>query len=416
MLPPRLVPLTTALAPAIAPAAIAPALLGVGLAYYAVVTNTFSLCGLCSRVLVELSVLRTQLGLLHLTDRGASWLSVQREIYTLLSLERLRRLHTRGLIGSPMEPLPKCRMLRLGPFGSVRLPAFLSPALAEEASPMGAGKDLVFKDLVLVGGGHSHVHVLKMWGMAPEPGVQLTLVTRDVDTPYSGMLPGYVAGAYTWRECHIDLARLATYAGARLIHAEACGLDTEKKRLLLKGRPPLAYDVLSVDIGSAPKPVSVSPESDVAPANADAVAAHLPSITPVKPIDGFCRRWDAILERVLSLPEGQAAKIIVVGAGAGGVELALSMEGRLRRELLKAGRSASTLEVTLVGRNKQAMPQHAAGVREIFEGLLARRGIRTLLGTSIACATPTALHCDGGQPPIPYDEVIWCTAAGAQKW
>jgi len=72
--------------------------------------------------------------------------------------------------------------------------------------------------------------------------------------------------------------------------------------------------------------------------------------------------------------------------------------------------------VTLVGRNKQAMPQHAAGVREIFEGLLARRGIRTLLGTSIACATPTALHCDGGQPPIPYDEVIWCTAAGAQKW
>ena len=64
-----------------------------------------------------------------------------------------------------------------------------------------------------------------MFGMRPEPGVRLTLVTRDVETPYSGMLPGYVAGFYTRRECHIDLARLAAFAGARLVHAEAVGLE-----------------------------------------------------------------------------------------------------------------------------------------------------------------------------------------------
>uniref|UniRef100_A0A7S2I9W4 Selenide, water dikinase n=1 Tax=Haptolina brevifila TaxID=156173 RepID=A0A7S2I9W4_9EUKA len=282
----------------------------------------------------------------------------------------------------------------------------MPPPMASTPSSGG----LIFKDLVLIGGGHSHAHVLKMWGMQPEPGVQLTLITRDVDTPYSGMLPGYVAGAYTWRECHIDLAKLAAFSGARLVHAEACGLDLKEKRVLLKGRPPIAYDVLSIDIGSAPKPV----------VNADASAAHaptsessLPSVTPVKPIDGFCKRWDAILARVLSLPSGAKVRVSVVGAGAGGVELALSMQARLRRELVAHGRRAESLELSLIGR--RLMPQHAAGVRSIFEAMLVKRGVRLLLGRGVSEATPTELRCTDGSV-VTYDEAIWCTQGGAADW
>ena len=91
----------------------------------------------------------------------------------------------------------------------------------------------IHTDIVLVGGGHAHVHVLKAFGLRPEPGVRVTLITRELQTPYSGMLPGVVAWLYAPEEAHIDLPRLAAATGARLIHAEAIGLDRAAKRVLL---------------------------------------------------------------------------------------------------------------------------------------------------------------------------------------
>ncbi len=105
------------------------------------------------------------------------------------------------------------------------------------------------KDIVLVGGGHAHVHVLTNFAMRPLPGVRLTLIARDLATPYSGMLPGVIAGLYTPEQAHIDLVRLAAATGTRLIHGEANGVDRVNKLALLAGRPPIAYDLLSIDVG-----------------------------------------------------------------------------------------------------------------------------------------------------------------------
>ena len=161
----------------------------------------------------------------------------------------------------------------------------------------------ILRDIVLVGGGHSHVGVLKSFGMKPIPGVRLTLICTDMHTPYSGMLPGYVAGHYDYDEVHIDLSRLAAFAGARLYRDEVVGLDRANQKVLCRNRPPVPYDQLSINVGSTPqlKPV---------PGAAEYVVA-------VKPIRQFNDRWLALLERVKT-HTGKTV-IAVVGAGAGGV-------------------------------------------------------------------------------------------------
>ena len=95
----------------------------------------------------------------------------------------------------------------------------------------------VLRDIVLIGGGHSHVGVLRRFAMHPLPGVRLTLICRDVFTPYSGMLPGYIAGLYTHEQVHIDLARLARFAGARFVNDEAVSLDREGRRVNVVSGP-----------------------------------------------------------------------------------------------------------------------------------------------------------------------------------
>ena len=107
-------------------------------------------------------------------------------------------------------------------------------------------------DLVLLGAGHAHVEVLRRFAMRPEPGVRLTLIGREPETPYTGMLPGLIRGDYTFEQAHIDLAPLAASAGARLILAEATAIDLAERRVAVVGRPDVPFDLLSIDVGGEP--------------------------------------------------------------------------------------------------------------------------------------------------------------------
>lgn len=255
----------------------------------------------------------------------------------------------------------------------------------------------VLRDLVLVGGGHSHVTVLRRLGMEPVEGLQVTLVARDVHTPYSGMLPGLVAGHYTFDEAHIDLGPLARFAGARLIRASATGLDPEKRELHVEGRPPLPFDVLSINIGSTPR------ASDVPGAREHAIA--------VKPINTFLGRWEALLERFLS--GRKKMEIAVVGAGAGGIELALAVEHRLREEARRESLEPPVLH--LFSRTPEILPSSNRATRRKIRAILERKGLVVHAGCEVVeVAADSILDASGARHPV--DETLWVTQAGAAPW
>jgi selenide,water dikinase len=256
----------------------------------------------------------------------------------------------------------------------------------------------VIKDVVLVGAGHSHIAVLRMFGMKPVPGVRLTLITREVHTPYSGMLPGLVAGLYGIDDAHIDTGPLARFAGARLYHDEVTGVDLEGRRIICRDRPPVPYDVLALNMGARPDTGTVP-----------GAAAH---VIPVKPIDGFLRRFQALLARVLE--RGGPTRVALVGGGAGGVELLLSVERRLRREVIAAGGDPGRLSFVLVS-DTEILPTFPAAFRARFRRILDARGITVIAGAPVVGVEAGRLLLQD-RPPVEADEILWTTQAAPAGW
>jgi pyridine nucleotide-disulfide oxidoreductase family protein len=253
-------------------------------------------------------------------------------------------------------------------------------------------------NLVLLGGGHSHVAVLKHFGMRPLPGVRLTLISRGFFTPYSGMLPGVIAGHYTFDDAHIDLQRLARFAGARACFDEVVGLDPVQRRVICRDRPPVSYDLLSINVGSTPN-VSVP-----------GAAEHA---IPVKPIDRFLERFDALRQRVLARPS--RSRVAVVGGGAGGVELLLSVQFALETLLTSQGRSSDRPELHLFTSSHTILPTHNGRVQAIFERVFGARGVHVHTGCRIAAVEHGRLRDEAGAA-YEVDEMLWTTEARAAGW
>ena len=257
----------------------------------------------------------------------------------------------------------------------------------------------VVKDLVLVGGGHSHIAVLKRFGMRPMPGVRLTMICREMHTPYSGMLPGLIAGHYGYDEAHIDLGPLCRFAGARLYHDEAIGLDLIGQAIECRGRPPVRYDIVSFNIGATPR------TSDIPGATGNVV--------PVKPINQFIAHWQSMIDRVLARNNG--VRIGVVGTGAGGVEILLAVQYRLRQILRERGRTDDHIEYYLFGDTGTVLPDHSPRARKAFERELHQRRVQVLAGEAVTEVAPGRLVTSQGAD-YALDEILWVTAAGAAPW
>lgn len=238
------------------------------------------------------------------------------------------------------------------------------------------------RDVVLLGGGHANVQVLKRFGMRPEPGLRLTIVAREPHSPYTGMLPGYVAGAYGWDDIHIDLARLAAFAKARFIAAEASGVDPREQCVLFPERPPLRYDVLAINTGGVPGERHASE-----------------FVTPVKPIGRFLPVWHKLTET-----GNPPKRLAIVGGGPGGVELALAIVHRY-----------PGTRCTIVDGDTEVLGALAGRARRRLGRALRERGIALATGARIVQARDGELIGEGGTS-IAVDHALWVTGVEAPRW
>eukprot|EP00210_Caulerpa_lentillifera_P005983 g5718.t1 len=223
------------------------------------------------------------------------------------------------------------------------------------------------------------------------------------------MLPGYVAGYYTYDDVHIDLCRLTRFAQSRLIHAEATGLDVKSRRILFQNRPPLKYDVVSIDIGSTPKMNDIPGAKD--------------HTTAVKPISTFIQRLHEMLNKTggnchsssllnnntncsnqrIQGPSGvslglnysnrsskslrrlgqRGFSLVVVGGGAGGVELALAIHHRLQNEVALSSQSTVSEPIIKLVTRKKILMDYPTNVQSMFIRVFNQKGIEVLENSGV---------------------------------
>ncbi|MEM1077986.1 MAG: selenide, water dikinase SelD [Pseudomonadota bacterium] len=242
------------------------------------------------------------------------------------------------------------------------------------------------RDLVLIGGGHTHALVLRQWGMKPLPGVRLTLIDPHPSAPYSGMLPGHIAGHYTRQDLEIDLVKLARFAGARLILGRAEGLDMAAREIHVPGRPPVRYDIAALDIG---------------------VTSRLPDLPgfvehalAAKPLGRFADHW----ERFAANPPAEP-HVVVLGAGVAGVELAMACAHRL----------GDGARVTVVEAGAHILAGMTPQTRDALSEELAGQGITVERNARAAQIAADHVTLEDGRV-LRADVVIGATGARPQSW
>jgi selenide, water dikinase len=246
--------------------------------------------------------------------------------------------------------------------------------------------------ILLIGGGHSHLEVLRRFALRPAPGIDITLVTPNAQTPYSGMLPGLIAGHYGIADSHVDLPALARWAGARLVCDRAVELDLYTRIVRLAEGNVEPFDLLSIDIGSTPD-MSIR-----------GVREHAISI---RPIDRFLVAW-ASLE--VDAAAGRVRTIAVVGGGAAGVEMLLAMQFRLAQTL-----GAEAPRFALVTDLPHLMMNYPPSVRARFGKLLVAREVVLHTGNAATAVECGAVITTTGRR-IAADRVVWATSGRPASW
>ena len=242
------------------------------------------------------------------------------------------------------------------------------------------------KHLLLVGGGHSQLAVLKGFGDAPIEGVRLTLLSPNRYALYSGMIPGLIAGHYRLEDCRIDLRPLAERAGAGFLEDSAVEIDPVRREVITLRGERFGYDLLSLDVGSAAGEAAGAPEHALR----------------LRPIELFLSGWERLRG---SARRGEVRRIAVIGGGAAGVEVLLAMQHRL---------AGAAVEFALFS-DTPILAGHNESVRRRIARILGVRGVGVHTGRKVLASGAGALELEGGER-FQAQATVWATGASAPAW
>jgi len=213
------------------------------------------------------------------------------------------------------------------------------------------------KQLVLIGGGHANVQVLKKLSKNTIKGLHIILISEHFEATYSGMTPGYIHQDFSKEEISIDLQRLCFNAGATFIKDKVVKIDTNYQKLELQNLPPVHYDLLSINTGSISSTRGIKIENSS-------------RCFFVKPISLLVKN----LSKIDQIIKNKKSKIAIIGGGVASYELAFSLSRRYK----------DNLEITIVGKNilneKNLNKKTKNRIKEISNHI----GIKELLGEVIS--------------------------------
>ncbi len=268
----------------------------------------------------------------------------------------------------------------------------LGPFSPQPAGNMNSNKK---PTLLLIGGGHTHSLLLRNARRQFGRNLRLILLSPERFTPYSGMLPGLVAGYYRYRDCHIDLAALCERADAEFVDETAVSLDPEGHTVTTDSGQQIGFDLVSINCGLMADTASVT-----------GVAEHA---CPVKPISQFLPRWQQVKETFYQL--SRPGSLGIVGGGAAGVELAMAMQHNLRTD----PRVKSPVEIHLVDRDGHLPPGYPVKAQLALGAELQERGIRVHSCFAVSQVEANRVQSQH-QQVLRLDATFWCTPGIAAPW
>ena len=296
--------------------------------------------------------------------------------------------------------------------------------------------------LVLIGGGHAHVQVLKALHSGIRPKyLQITLIDQVPSASYSGMVPGCIAGHYTLHDTQLQLVPLTEYSDIHFIHGTVIDIDLQQKLIYLKensinNNSPIAFDVISIDIGSTSK------------GNATCPGAELYTI-PTRPIDQLIYKLDLARQRELQLqqqlfestkrfngvnqqqqaqqlpqeqPQSRKRQLVVIGGGIAGIELAMTITSRWENDHIPFD------TCTIIDTSHTLLPYENEYTRNVVQTKLRSKRIHVQYQTKViqidekyvytkSISSDADFEKDESNivTTIPYTLCIWSTGAGAHS-